>query len=94
MTFHDSVEYSLQSSRVILSGHHHNGAELMLVAPRWKHLSFTFIFIDSGDLHDIRYAKRPQLAKLPCPPIVLREPPADELVAYFTRRAHKDRNSF
>ena len=42
MAFHDSVEHSLQSSRVILSSHHDNGSELMLVAPWRKHLTFTF----------------------------------------------------
>ena len=33
MAFHDSVEHSLQSSRMILSGHDHNGSELMVVTP-------------------------------------------------------------
>jgi hypothetical protein len=49
MAFHDSVEHSPQSSRVILGGHQHNGSELMLVAPSRKYLTFTFGSIDSGD---------------------------------------------
>src|SRR6266851_3466032 len=93
MTFHDSVEHSPQSSRVILNGHYHNGSELMLIAPWRKHPTFTFGSIDSGDLHDIRHAKRPQLANLPCGRILIREPPADELTVFSIRRVHKDRNS-
>ena len=93
MAFHDSVEHPPQSSRVILIGDEHNGSELMLVAPWWKHLTFTFRSIDSGDLHDIRHAKRPQLANLPCPRILVREPPANELKVLSTRRVHENRNS-
>jgi hypothetical protein len=93
MAFHDSVEHSPQSSRVILGGHQHNGSELMLVAPSRKYLTFTFGSIDPGDLHDIRHAKRPQLANLPCPRILVREPPADELMIFSTRRVDKNRNS-
>ena len=65
----------------------------MLVAPWGKHLTFTFGSIDSGDLHDIRHAKRPQLANLLCRPILVREPPADELLVFSTRGIHKNRNS-
>jgi hypothetical protein len=94
MAFHDSIEHSAQSSRVVLSGHEHNGSELMLVAPWRKHLTFTFgSNVSSGDLHDIRHAKPPQLANLPCARILVREPPADELVVFSTRRVHKNRNS-
>ena len=93
MAFHDSIEHSPQSSRVILSGHRHDGSEMLLVAPWRKHLTFTFGSIDSGDLHDIRHAQRPQLANLPCPCILIREPPADELMVFSTRRVDKNRNS-
>jgi len=94
MAFHDSIEHSPHSSRVVPSGHEHNRSELMLVAPWWKHLTFTFgSNVGSGDLHDIRHAKRPQLANLPCAPILVREPPADELVVFATRRVAKNRNS-
>jgi hypothetical protein len=66
----------------------------MLVAPWRKHLTFTFgSNVGSGDLHDIRHAKRPQLANLPCAPILVREPPADELVVFCARRVAKNRNS-
>ena len=70
----NSVEHSPQSSRVILSGHHDNGLEVMLVAPSRKHPAFIFGSIDSGDLHDIRHAKRSQLANLPCTRILIGEP--------------------
>ena len=82
MAFHDSVEHSPHSSRVILIGHEHNGLELMLVAPWRKRLTFTFgrPSLDCRDSHDICHAKRPQLANLPCPLILVREPPADELM--------------
>src|SRR6516165_5168349 len=94
MAFHDSVEHSPQSSRVVPSGHEHNGLEPMLVAPWRKHLGFTFgSNVGSGDLHDIRHAKPPQLANLPCTRILVREPPADELVVFSTRRVGKNRNS-
>jgi len=66
----------------------------MFVAPWRKRLTFTFgSNVDSGDLHDIRHAKRPQLANLRCARILVREPPADELVVFSTRRVHKNRNS-
>jgi hypothetical protein len=66
----------------------------MLVAPWRKHLTFTLRSnVGSGDLHDIRHAKRPQLANLPCAPILVREPPSAELVVFSTRRVHKNRNS-
>ena len=66
----------------------------MLVAPWRKHLTFTFgSNVGSGDLHDIRHAKPPQLANLPCARILVREPPADELVVFSTRRVGKNRNS-
>jgi hypothetical protein len=51
---------------VILGGHPHNGSETLLVGPLRKHLTFISGSIDSGDLHDIRHAKRPQLANLRC----------------------------
>src|SRR5271165_290112 len=35
---------------------------MMLIAPSRKHPTFIFGSIDSGELHDIRHAKRPQLA--------------------------------
>jgi hypothetical protein len=94
MALHESIEHSLQCARVVPSGHEHNGSELMLVSPWRKHLAFTFgSNVGSGYLHDIRHAKRPQLAYLPCPRILLREPPADKLVVFSTRRVVKNRNS-
>ena len=66
----------------------------MLVAPWRKHLIFSFgSSFGYGDLHDIRDAKPPQLANLPCGPILIREPPADELVIISTRRVGKNRYS-
>src|SRR5262249_26710782 len=49
--------------------------------------------IGSGDLHDIRHAKPPQLANLSCASILVREPPAGELVVFPTRRVGKNRNA-
>ncbi len=66
----------------------------MLVAPWRKHLTFSFgSNVGSRDLHDIRHAKPPQLANLPFGLILIREPPADELVVFSTRRVAKNRNS-
>jgi hypothetical protein len=66
----------------------------MLVAPRRKHLSFTFgSNVSSGNLHDIRHAKRAQLANLPCAPILVREPSTDELVVFSAGRVGKNRNA-
>src|ERR1700730_19429004 len=94
MAFHDSIEHSPHSSRVIPSGHEHNGSELMPVAPWRKNLAFTFgSNVGSGDLHDIRHAKPPQLANLRCARILIGEPPADELVVFSTRRVAKNCNS-
>jgi hypothetical protein len=66
----------------------------MLIRPWWKHLPFTFgSILGSGDLHDVRHAKRPQLADLPCARILVRDPPADELVVFLTRKVAKNRNA-
>jgi len=79
---------------VVPGGHEHNGSELTLVAPRRKHLSFTFgSNFGSGDLHDICHAKPAQLAYLPRARILVGEPPADELVVFSTRRVGKNRNA-
>jgi hypothetical protein len=56
MAFHDSVEHSPQSSRVIRMGHKQDGFELMLVAPCRQRLDFLFGSIDWGDSHDICHA--------------------------------------
>src|SRR5262249_30228309 len=95
MAFHDSIEHSPPSSRVVPSGHEHDGSELMLVAPWRKHLAFAFgSSFGSGDLHDIRHAKPPQLANLSCASILVREePPATELVTFPARRVGKNRNA-
>ena len=66
----------------------------MLVAPWRKHLTFSFgSNVGSGDLHDIGDAKPPQLTNLPCGPILIREPSANELVIFSTRRVGKNRHS-
>jgi hypothetical protein len=66
----------------------------MLPAPCRKHLAFTFgSNVGAWDLHDIGYAKPAQLADLPCAPILVREPPADELVVFSTWRVSKNRNA-
>src|SRR6516165_11994465 len=67
MAFHDSIEHSPHSSRVVPSGYEHNRSELVPITPWGEHLAFTFgSGVGSGDLHDILHAKRPQLANLPC----------------------------
>ncbi len=68
MAFHDSVEHSPRSSRVILRCHKHDRSELMLVAPLLKHLAFTFGSIDSGYSHDIRHAKAILVGEFGLPP--------------------------
>jgi hypothetical protein len=66
----------------------------MLVAPWRKRLALAFgSSVGSGDLHNIRHAKPPQLANLPCARILVGEPSADELVVFSTRRVGKNRNS-
>src|SRR5215471_7644604 len=93
MALHDSIEHSPHPSRVVPSDHEHNGLEPMLVAPWRKQLGFTFVNVGSGDLHDSRHAKPPQLANLPCTRSLVREPPSDELVVFPTRRIGKYRNA-
>ena len=44
-------------------------------------------------MHDIRHAKPPKLANLPCACILVREPSADELVVFATWRIRKNRNA-
>src|SRR6266481_8868808 len=80
MTFHDPIEHSPHSSRVVSSRHEHNGSELMLVAPWRKYLAFTLgSNVGSGDFHDIRHAEPSQLANLPCARILVRQPAPDKL---------------
>src|SRR5215831_13415710 len=93
MAFHDSVEHSLYSSRVIFSGHYHNGSEMLLVGPLRTYLTFIFSSINSGDLHDIRHAKRAQSENLPCPFILIGKPSADEFRGCSARRVLKNRDS-
>jgi hypothetical protein len=94
MVLHDSIQHSQRLPRVVLSCHKHDGSKLMLVAPWRKHLSFTFgSDLGSGDLHDIRHAKQLQLANLPCARILVRGPPADELVVFSTRWIGKNCNA-
>jgi hypothetical protein len=52
-----------------------------------KHTANTFTFgsnVSSRDLHDIHHGKPPQLANLPCGPILVREPLAKKLVIFST----------
>src|SRR5262245_2254367 len=94
MAVHESIEHSPQSSRVVPGGHEHNGTKLMLVAPCCKHLAFTFgSGVGCGDLNDIGDAKRSQMANLPRGRVLVRKPPAAELIALYSRRAGKNRNS-
>jgi hypothetical protein len=95
MAIHDSIEHSPRSSRVVPASHEHNGPEIMLVAPCLKRLTFAVgSSFASGDLHDIRHAKQPQLANLPCATILVREPSADELALIVSaRRVGKHRNA-
>jgi hypothetical protein len=91
VAFHDSTEHSPQSSRVVPSGHEHNGSELMLVAPSREHLAFTFgPNVGSRYFHDIRHTKPPQLADLRCARILVRKSPANEFVIFATRRVGKN----
>jgi hypothetical protein len=93
MAFHNSIEYSAYSSGVVPSDHEHNGLELVLIAPSRKNLTFTFCStFGSVDLHDVCHAKPPQLPNLPCPCVLVREPPADELEVLSTWRVAKNRN--
>ena len=66
----------------------------MLVAPSRKHQAFTLgPNIGSGNLNDIRDAKRPQLTNLPRGRILVTKPPADELTVFYARRVDKNRNA-
>src|ERR1700722_970453 len=93
MTLHNPVENASQSSGVILSRHHHHGLEMLPVAPWRKHLTFISSAVDFRDVHDIRYAERLQLAKLPRPCILVRKPSAGKLLLFSVRRLIKNRNS-
>ena len=94
MAFHGSIEYSPSSSRVVPSGHEHNGSELMLLAPWRKHLAFTSgSSVGPEDVNDVSHAKPLQLASLPCARILVRKPPPDELVVFPARWVGKNRNT-
>jgi hypothetical protein len=63
----------------------------MSVAPCRKHLIFSFgSSFGYGNLQDIRDAKRPQLADLPCGPILIRKPPTNKLAIISSRRGRKN----
>jgi hypothetical protein len=71
-------------------------ANRLVLLPAAKHTANTFTFgsnVSSRDLHDIHHAKPPQLANLPCGPILVREPLAKKLVIFSTRRVGKNRNA-
>jgi hypothetical protein len=94
MTSHFSIEYSTHSSGVVISGHEHNGAKLVPVAPRRENLSFTFCAsFGPVDLHDIFDTKPTQLSNLPCRFILVRELSSDELEVLPSWRIAKDRDS-
>jgi len=94
MALHFSIEYAAHSPGVIAGGHEHNGPELLPVAPWRKNLAFTFSSsFGSRNLHDVRHAKPSELPDLPCRQILIREPAADELEIFATRRVRKNRNS-
>ena len=66
----------------------------MLVAPWLEQLTYTFgSRVGPGNLHDIHHAKPLQLAHLGCASILVREPSADELVVFPSRRIDKNRDS-
>ena len=65
---------------------------MLLVDPLRKHQTFIFGSIDLGDLNDIHHAKRPQLANLSCPFILIGKPSADELRGFSAQRIFKNRD--
>src|SRR6476620_3833088 len=90
---HGSLEYAAQSSRMILGRHYHHGLQMLLVAPSRKRLTFISSSLHLGDVHDIRHAKRRQLANLPGHFALMGKPTADELSVRHARRLIKNRNS-
>src|ERR1700733_1398931 len=93
MTFHDPVEPPTRSLGVILGSHHHHRSDMLIVAPLREHLTLISGSIDFGDVLDIRYAERRQVANLPCPSVLVGKPSADELVVFSARRIIKNRDS-
>jgi hypothetical protein len=79
---------------MIPGDYEHNRAEFVLVAPWRKNLTFTFgARLRSGNLHDIRYAKRVKSADLPCACVLIGQSPPDELELLSARGVGEDRNS-
>jgi hypothetical protein len=94
MAAHDSIEDSAGSPRMIPSRHKYDRSELVLIGPRRKDVAFTFrSSFGPGNLNDIRYAKPPQLTRLPCGSILVRQPSSYEFKVLPTRRVCKDCNS-
>src|SRR5271170_3267329 len=94
MAFHGSIEHSPQSSRMVISRHDHDGPELMLVAPAWKHLAFTLgSGVGPGYPQDVGHAQPLQLANLPSARIIVGESAPDEFVIFSARRVGENRNS-
>jgi len=94
MAVHDPIEDSAGSPRMVASCHKYDRSELMLVGPRWKDVAFTFrSSFGPGNLNDIRYAKPPQLAHLPCGSILVRQPSSYKFKILSTRRVCEDRDS-
>ncbi len=66
---------------------------MLFAAPLGKHPTLAFGSSDSGDLQDVGNAEHLQLANLPCPCILVWEPPADELKVFSARWVLKNRNA-
>ena len=78
---------------MIGSRHDHDRAELVLVTPGWKYLTFAFgPRVLPGDLYDVRDAQHPKLANLSRGLVFMWESTADELKVLRARGAceHRD----
>ncbi len=66
---------------------------MLLVAPLRKRQTFVSGSIHLGDLRHVRHTQRLELPNLPGPRIFIRNPSADELLLFSSRRVIKNRNT-
>src|SRR5579864_386828 len=94
LALHGTMEHSAETSRVIRSAHHHDGAEPFLVTPHGKHsayvLTSVYIFWDLLDGVD---TKRFEVSNGSRSRIFVGNATADELAVYSVGRIGENRDS-
>src|ERR1700722_458643 len=78
---------------MVSCGYEQNRPEIMLIAPRGKHLAFALgSWLESRNLQDVGHAERSQLTNLPRALVFIRQPAADEFPILSAWRVSENRD--